>query len=176
MFTQGQPALFVINMRKIDIEALDIDLVLYHVLKVSNVAIYQRPFVNHAQLLTTGPYVSREFEIIVDFTSFSSWSEIPMQWLKYCVEMFPADVRRRFKQVHFLNLNQFAHKYLRKLFNVSAGPFTILQNAICSHPFRSGVGSNTPTHAYASVAELRQEVPAAAGAALNFAGKLSFVL
>jgi hypothetical protein len=65
--------------------------------------------------------IKRDFDIIFDFTSFAGTSEIPVQWMKYCLEMIPTDLRHRFTNAYLLNPNQVAQKYLRRLYNVSAG-------------------------------------------------------
>jgi neurofibromin 1 len=61
------------------------------------------------------------FEIIFDWTSFSSSSQVPMQWLKYCIEIIPRDFRARFETAYILNPNAAAVKYLRRLWNITAG-------------------------------------------------------
>lgn len=71
--------------------------------------------------LTAPAYATRYFDIIVDWTSFSTSSQVPFQWLKYCIEMFPLDVRQRFLTTYLLNPNAAAHKYLRRLYNITAG-------------------------------------------------------
>lgn len=63
----------------------------------------------------------RQFDVVIDCTGFSSKSELPFQYLKFCAEVLPADIRSRFRVAHILNPNQLMHKYLRRLFNVSAG-------------------------------------------------------
>lgn len=47
-----------------------------------------------------------------------------MQWLKYCIEMVPADIRVRFDTAYFLNINATTHQYLRRVYNVTAGKHT----------------------------------------------------
>jgi hypothetical protein len=71
----------------------------------------------------TSPSVAdaRSFEIIFDWTSFSSSSQVPMQWLKYCIEIIPQDFRTKFDTAYILNPNGAAVKYLRRLWNITAG-------------------------------------------------------
>ena len=66
-------------------------------------------------------YRSRDFDIILDCTSFTSKSEVPLQWLKYCAEVIPSDIRVRFSTTRILNPNTLTQKYLRRLYNISAG-------------------------------------------------------
>ncbi|KAM6496242.1 hypothetical protein JOM56_008948 [Amanita muscaria] len=96
-------AFFVFHLSKIDVESLDIELLMYHIFKI----------------LST--YEDQQFELILDCTSFSSNSEIPLQWVKYCAELIPMDIRSRIIRTHVLNPNSLAQKYLRRLYNVSAG-------------------------------------------------------
>ncbi|KAF6748926.1 hypothetical protein DFP72DRAFT_914993 [Ephemerocybe angulata] len=89
---QNQPALFVLNFSKLDIEDLDIKTLIVHIFKI----------------LTKDIYAKRA-------------SELPFQWLKFCAEVVPSDIRSRFRTAHILNPNSLMHKYLRRLFNISAG-------------------------------------------------------
>ncbi|EFI27794.1 hypothetical protein CC1G_14717 [Coprinopsis cinerea okayama7 len=98
-------AYFVFRFSKVDVEDLDIQLLMYHIFKTA----------------TSEPYLDRPFDVIIDCTAFSSISELPLQWLKFCAEVVPADIRARFRTAHVLNPNHLAHKYLRRLYNVSAG-------------------------------------------------------
>jgi hypothetical protein len=45
---------------------------------------------------------------------------MPLQWLKYCAEVI-VDIRVRFSTTRILNANTLTQKYLRRLYNVSAG-------------------------------------------------------
>ena len=76
----------------------------------------------HTQTLTS-PSVAdaQSFEVIFDWTSFSSSSQVPMQWLKYCIEIIPHDFRAKFETAYILNPNSAAVKYLRRLWNITAG-------------------------------------------------------
>jgi neurofibromin 1 len=71
----------------------------------------------------TSPSVAdaQSFEVIFDWTSFSSSSQVPMQWLKYCIEIIPHDFRAKFETAYILNPNSAAVKYLRRLWNITAG-------------------------------------------------------
>ncbi|KAF9480190.1 hypothetical protein BDN70DRAFT_931958 [Pholiota conissans] len=123
-----EAAIFVLRLSNVDVEILDIELLLYHILKT----------------LTSELNLSRSFDIIVDCTSFASASEVPLQWLKFCAELIPYDIRTRFDTVRVLNANGLMQQYLRRLYNVSAGsPF-------CRE-----------TKIYTSVADLIKDVPPA---------------
>lgn len=74
------------------------------------------------------PYRERSFEVILDCTSFTSAAEVPLQWLKYCVELIPSDLRYRFAETHILNPNTLTQRYLRRLYNISAGKLQIYAN------------------------------------------------
>lgn len=121
----GQPAVFVFQLSKVDVEALDIHLLMFHILKTLNLPAYQ----------------DRSFDVIVDCTLFTSISEVPLQWLKYCAQLIPSDIRSRFATTHILNPNALTQKYLRRLYNVTAGT-----------PFCGAV------RAYSSVVELIEHV------------------
>lgn len=48
-------------------------------------------------------------------------SELPLQWLRFCAEIVPKDIRENFMTAHILNPNSLAQKYLRRLYNFMAG-------------------------------------------------------
>lgn len=73
------------------------------------------------QTLTSMTYRSRSFDLILDCTSFTYHSEVPLQWLKYCAELIPVDIRERFVAARILNPNTLMLKYMRRLYNISAG-------------------------------------------------------
>lgn len=102
---KNRPAVFVFCLSKIDVEALDVDLFMYHVLKTVSLPDYQ----------------NQPFEVIIDCTSFAASTEVPIQWVKYCVELLPSDVRQRMVTVHLLNPSQQAQKYFRRLSNIAEG-------------------------------------------------------
>ncbi|TFK46902.1 hypothetical protein OE88DRAFT_1666689 [Heliocybe sulcata] len=136
---KNRPAVFVLSMSKIDVEALDVDLLMYHILKTLMLTDYQ----------------SQLFQIIIDCTAFTAASEVPIQWVKYCMELFPSDVRQRMSTVHILNPSQQAQKYFRRLWNIAAG-----MSSICE----------VKVHAW--VAELLQDVPDQVLSALAYAESL----
>ncbi|CAL1700085.1 unnamed protein product [Somion occarium] len=102
-------AVFVLSVAKIDVEVLDLELLLYHIL----------------QTLTTPQNINREFEIIFDWTYFSAASNVPIQWVKFAYEVIPKDVRQRLRVSHFLTPNDMALRYMRKLaIIVNGSPFS----------------------------------------------------
>jgi neurofibromin 1 len=108
------------------VETLDIELLLYHIFKVGHLFNFHSIAVVgligfYTQTLTSSVADARPFEIIFDWTSFSSSSQVPMQWLKYCIEIIPHDFRARFETAYILNPNSAAIKYLRRLWNITAG-------------------------------------------------------
>ncbi|KAL0949203.1 hypothetical protein HGRIS_009281 [Hohenbuehelia grisea] len=96
---------FALFVSKIDVQALDIELLMYHIFMT----------------LTSPEHDERSFEFIVDCTYFTSGSEIPLQWVKYAVELIPSDIRSRIQITHILNPNAQTQRYLRRLCNVCAG-------------------------------------------------------
>ncbi|RDB19915.1 Neurofibromin [Hypsizygus marmoreus] len=119
-------AVFILRLSKVDVEALDIELVMFYIFKTLEQPAYQ----------------DRMFDLILDCTAFTSISEVPLQWLKYCAELIPSDIRSRFHTTHILNPNALTQKYMRRLYNVTAG------TPICDS-----------VRAYSSVADLMEHVP-----------------
>ena len=72
-------------------------------------------------MLTSPSCHSCSFDIILDCTSFTSNSEVPLQWLKYCAELIPMNIRTRFEVARILNPNTLTQKFMRRLYNISAG-------------------------------------------------------
>lgn len=132
-------AIFVLSMRKINIEVLDIDLLMYHIFKT----------------LTSRQNVNRNFEIVFDYTFFEASCEVPIQWLKYCLELIPKDIRQRFQHARILNLNQLAQRYLRRIYNGA-----------------TDLASSSIIKVYSSIAELKEDTSDAAIASLDSIAKL----
>jgi hypothetical protein len=104
----GDRALFVLHLAKIDVEAVEIELLVYYIFKVLNSSFYS----------------SSQFDLVIDCTSLTQASELPIQWLKHFAEIIPLDVQERFMVTYILNPNFTAQKYMRRLYNISAGaPF-----------------------------------------------------
>ncbi|KAG1752509.1 uncharacterized protein EDB91DRAFT_1102988 [Suillus paluster] len=110
------PAVFVLRVCQIDVEALDIELLMYHSLKT----------------LLSPAYENRKFEVVLDCTSFTSTSEIPAQWLTTCSQLIPIDIRSRFQTSYVLNPNSLTQKYLRRMYNISSGTMLASGVRACS--------------------------------------------
>ncbi|KAJ7034157.1 hypothetical protein C8F04DRAFT_582650 [Mycena alexandri] len=130
-----KPAVFLFCLSKIDVEALDIELLMFHIFKTLALPMYQ----------------SRRFDVVLDCTAFTGISELPLQWLKFCAELIPFDIRSRFGTTHILNSNTLTQKYMRRLYNFAAGT-----------PFCSVI------RAHSSVTELLMHVPQSAVAKLVY--------
>ncbi|KAJ7458402.1 hypothetical protein B0H11DRAFT_187286 [Mycena galericulata] len=126
---KDKPAVFLFCLSKIDVEALDIELLMYHIFKTLALPAYQ----------------NRAFDVVLDCTAFTGISELPLQWLKFCAELIPYDIRTRFGTTHILNSNTLTQKYMRRLYNFAAGT-----------PFCSVI------KAHSSVIELLTQVPQSA--------------
>ncbi|KAJ7265356.1 hypothetical protein B0H12DRAFT_1201035 [Mycena haematopus] len=124
-----KPAVFLFLLSKIDVEALDIELLMYHIF----------------QTLALPNYQNRPFDVVLDCTAFTGISELPLQWLKFCAELIPYDIRTRFGTTHILNSNTLTQKYMRRLYNFAAGT-----------PFCSVI------KAHSSVTDLLTQVPQSA--------------
>ncbi|KAJ6460124.1 hypothetical protein C8R47DRAFT_1161242 [Mycena vitilis] len=134
-----QTAVFLFCLSKIDVEALDIELLMYHIFQTLALPIYQ----------------DRTFDVVLDCTAFTGISELPLQWLKFCAELIPYDIRTRFMTTHILNSNTLTQKYMRRLYNFAAGT-----------PFCSLI------KAHSSVTELLTQVPQSAVAKLVYPSEL----
>jgi hypothetical protein len=105
---------------------LNIELFMYHVFKVCQYQVLNSKSNNGIfiyKTLQSDTYRSRNFDIILDCMSYTSKSEVPLQWLtwRYCTEIIPPDIRRRFSTTRILNSNTLSQKYLRRLYNIFAG-------------------------------------------------------
>ncbi|KAJ3936091.1 MAG: hypothetical protein NXY57DRAFT_886591 [Lentinula lateritia] len=118
----------VFRLSKINVEALDMDFFMYHFFK----------------LLSSPRYEGYDIEIIVDCTNFTSVSELPLRWLKFCAEVFPSDLRMMIVRTHILNPNSLMQKFLRRVYNVCAGRPTSLTCTL---------------RAWSSIAELIPHIP-----------------
>ncbi|KAJ3987640.1 hypothetical protein F5890DRAFT_1563214 [Lentinula detonsa] len=116
----------VFRLSKINVEALDMDIFMYHFFK----------------LLSSPHYEEYDIEIIVDCTNFTSMSELPLRWLKFCAEVFPSDLRMKIARTHILNANSLMQKFLRRVYNICAG-----------------IGIAGELRAWSSIAELIPHIP-----------------
>lgn len=102
---------------------MDLQLLMFYIFKVciSSQVLFDQPIKILPQTLALPIYENRLFDLILDCTGFAAISEVPLRWLKYCAELIPSDIRSRFMTTHVLNPNFLTQKYLRRLYNVSAG-------------------------------------------------------
>jgi len=113
----------VLRLNKVDVGALDIELFMYYILKASLLSIRDNfsGSWKFTQILRNPKFFGQVFDVIVDCTGFSSISELPLQWLRFCAEIVPKDIREKFMTARMLNPNSLAQKYLRRLYNFMAG-------------------------------------------------------
>ncbi len=93
-----------------------------------------------------------------------------MQWLKYCIEIIPHDFRARFETAYILNPNSAAVKYLRRLWNITAGALSV-DDISAALRLLSGSHLSSQVKACSSVLELQNFVPASATVPLVYASK-----
>ncbi|EMD40361.1 hypothetical protein CERSUDRAFT_148314 [Gelatoporia subvermispora B] len=114
---EDDASVFILFANKVDVEILDIELLLYYIFKT----------------LTSPRYETQSYDIIFDFTSFASTSQIPAQWLKFAQEVIPIDIRERFRTSRILTPNALALKYLRRMYNLASGAaFSRTYSAHCT--------------------------------------------
>ncbi|OBZ70421.1 Neurofibromin [Grifola frondosa] len=108
-------AVFILSVSKVDVEVLDVELLLYYIFK----------------LLTSPAHESRPYDIVFDFTGFTSTSQVPAQWWKFAQETIPSDVRDRLRHMRILTPNALAMRYIRKLYyNLIPEPATSTRIAV----------------------------------------------
>jgi hypothetical protein len=93
-----------------------------------------------------------------------------MQWLKYCIEIIPSDFRAKFETAYILSPNAAAVKYLRRLWNITAGAHLVHSNWSTLTP-SLGSHLSRQVKACSSVQELLTFVPSGATAPLVYASK-----
>ncbi|KAI0775878.1 hypothetical protein BD413DRAFT_470082 [Trametes elegans] len=122
-------AVFVLSVSKIDVEVLDLELLLYYIFKC----------------VTSPTNEDRDFDIILDYTGFTSTSQVPAQWLKFAAETIPIDIWKRLKTMRFLAPNTFALRYLRRLYNnLTSGACTAESIHITIHTSLGDLLANYP--------------------------------
>ncbi|KAL5507799.1 IRA2 [Sanghuangporus vaninii] len=101
--------IYLLPICQMDIEVLDFELLVFHIFKTT---------MNTA-------HENKQIELIVDCTNYTTASEIPMQWFKFFIELTPSDLRSRFKSAYILNCNLPMQRFLRKLYNICSGIFSV---------------------------------------------------
>ncbi|KAJ3551785.1 hypothetical protein NM688_g4509 [Phlebia brevispora] len=102
---KDQPLVFVLSVARMDVETLDLELLLYYILKT----------------LSSPAFEDRKFDIVFDWTGFGPGAQVPVHWLKFTCEVVPLDIRERFRAARMLTPNALALKYMRKLYNLTNG-------------------------------------------------------
>ncbi|KAG9027475.1 Ras GTPase activating protein ira2 [Tulasnella sp. JGI-2019a] len=95
---------FILSLHKLNVETVDLELLTCHIFKTM------------LAVDGDGPY-----DIIIDCTSFSPSSEIPVQWFKFFLELVPEDLAQRWATAYILNPNAYAQKFFRKLYYLYNG-------------------------------------------------------
>ncbi|TRM67484.1 hypothetical protein BD626DRAFT_544948 [Schizophyllum amplum] len=108
-------AVFAFRLAQIDVEGLDIEFLMARILK----------------LILPASHDPRDVELIFDCTAFSPTSEIPLQWLSFCLDLVPSDVISRIKGNYILNPNQVFVKYMRKLYNMTGDKAYFGEPRVC---------------------------------------------
>lgn len=157
----------MLRLSKLDVEAIDIELLMYYILKVSPaMASPCSPAHNQHQVLGDTKHLGEPYDVIVDCTGFTPMSELPLQWLRFCAEIVPKDIRGRFATAHILNPNSLSQKYLRRLYNFMAGTDILILGYIIAN-FRKGTPFCSSVKTYVSVAQLLEELPDTVAEALS---------
>ena len=172
---QGSNAVFVLSVSKIDVEVLDLELLLYYIFKViphSSVSDDELTSTVSHQCVTSSTNDSRDFEIIFDFTGFTSTSQIPAQWLKFATETIPIDIWRRFRTLRLLAPNTFALRYLRRLYNNLTSGESVWFRITAYVLLRAGATESLHITIHTSVGELLSQFPDGLTApSLGYAGE-----
>ncbi|KAK0461601.1 uncharacterized protein EV420DRAFT_1526161 [Desarmillaria tabescens] len=95
-------ALFALRLARLDVETIDMELLMLHIFQTLEAS-----------------SEATAFDVIVDCTGFSTKSELPLRWVKYCIELIPSDIRARFVGCYMLNVNRLAQRYLKRVQNFS---------------------------------------------------------
>ena len=86
----------------------------------------------------------RQYDIVIDLTGFAAGSQPPVQWLKFITEITPSDLRSRKRSIYFLNMNDLAYRFLRKIRNLSAGVWRYLLARFLDTHVKTKVGGHMP--------------------------------
>lgn len=168
--------LYLLAICQLDVEILDFELLVYHTFKVILFqARFNVPLLNNfLQTMMTQAHDSREIELIVDCTNYTTASEIPMQWFKYFIELAPSDLRSRCGTVHILNCNLPMQRFLRKLYNICSGSFNYTACNLLSPSNNTFLGIfNVDISSKLSVADLCDTLQCNVSGALTTACKVS---
>jgi len=113
--------------------------------------------------------IDQPYDVIIDLTGFAAGSQPPVQWLKFITEITPSDLRRRKRSIYFLNMNDLAHRFLRKIRNLSAGVQQCFVKRFPDTNFKNQGEWSTTEKYCSSLAELREFVDPVALEPLTYA-------
>ncbi|CAG8523183.1 18947_t:CDS:10, partial [Racocetra fulgida] len=82
---------------RLDAEATDIELLMYHVLH------------------TIEPHMTRPFDVLIDLTKFGPSNEMQAQWVQQFVQVFPLDAIENLSAIYLYNPNSAFKKFAKKL-------------------------------------------------------------
>ncbi|CAG8520644.1 15640_t:CDS:10, partial [Funneliformis caledonium] len=83
--------------RRLEAEATDIELLMYHVLN------------------TIEFRMGQPFEVVVDLTQFGSNNEVQSQWVQQFIQIHPFDIQENLAKLYFYNTNTTFKKFVKKL-------------------------------------------------------------
>ncbi|KAG8905759.1 Ras GTPase activating protein ira2 [Tulasnella sp. 403] len=98
---QDRSPVFILSLHKLNVETVDLELLAAFIFKT---------------LMSAES--NGQFDLIVDCTSFTSTSEVPIQWFKFFLELAPWDFIQRWSTTYILNPNTYSQKFLRKLYHL----------------------------------------------------------
>ena len=112
------------------------------------------------------------YDIVIDLTGFGVGSQPPVQWLKFITEITPSDLRARKRSIYLLNINDLAHRFLRKIRNLSAGAWEMFSAWFLNADMKNQGGWSSNEKYCSSLAELKELVNPAALGPLTYAGEI----
>ncbi|CAI2172941.1 5991_t:CDS:10 [Funneliformis geosporum] len=97
---------FFLILRRLDAEATDMELLMYHVLK------------------TIEPAMGKPYELLVDLTMFGAANEIQLQWVQQFMHVLPFDAIENLNTLYFYNTNTAFKKFFKKLARIFTSKVT----------------------------------------------------
>ncbi|PKC12463.1 hypothetical protein RhiirA5_496913 [Rhizophagus irregularis] len=96
-FSKERRRVFYLILRRLDAEATDMELLMYHVLN------------------TIEPYMGQPYELLVDVTMFGAANEIQLQWAQQFMHILPFDAMENLSALYFYNTNTAFKKFTKKI-------------------------------------------------------------
>ncbi|RIA90709.1 hypothetical protein C1645_875920 [Glomus cerebriforme] len=96
-FSKERRRVFYLILRRLDAEATDMDLLMYHVLN------------------TIEPFMGQPYELLVDVTMFGAANEIQSQWAQQFLHILPFDAMENLSALYFYNTNTAFKKFSKKI-------------------------------------------------------------